>query len=159
MAADIEYRNTLKRNPRDPAVDQCQQKRFEDWTGVDSLAAPLASLIVFVLVQFLERNGPLFNYSEDGVMAPYLKVNQKINEFVDYSSSRNLGIDTSTMSRREILQEMEKHGNVSSSFRLSSKEKKKEGLTSELDDTGKTKASGDGEVPEGAKVDKEVEMS
>ena len=52
----------------DPATDTCEQPRFNDWTGVDSLAAPIAGLIVFVVVQWLERDAPLVNFKEDGVM-------------------------------------------------------------------------------------------
>lgn len=43
-----------------PQEEQCQQRQFEDYTGVDSLASFLASVLVFVTVQFLERNGPMF---------------------------------------------------------------------------------------------------
>lgn len=46
----------------DPAVDVCQQTKFEDFTGVDSLSAFLLSIIAFVLVQFIENKTgkPLF---------------------------------------------------------------------------------------------------
>jgi hypothetical protein len=52
----------------DPSVEQCEQERYNDWTGIDSLVAPVAAFIVFATVQFLERNGPIFNFSPDGVM-------------------------------------------------------------------------------------------
>lgn len=49
-------------DPDDPA-QKCNQEYFEDYTGVDSLAAFAASILVFLTVQFLEhRNGgPLFD--------------------------------------------------------------------------------------------------
>lgn len=55
-----------------PDVEKCAQSRYEDYTGVDSLAAFLVSLVVFVLVQTLEhRNGgPLFTLPG---MKPYVK--------------------------------------------------------------------------------------
>jgi Na+/proline symporter len=54
-------------------TDPCKQSRFNDLTGVDSLSAPFVSLIVFVIVQFLERNKPLFIFKEEGIMCPYEK--------------------------------------------------------------------------------------
>jgi Na+/proline symporter len=39
----------------DPEVDICYQETFSDFTGVDSLAAPIVSLLVFTLVQCLEH--------------------------------------------------------------------------------------------------------
>ena len=60
----------------DSEAEPCEQPRVKDFTGVDSLAAPAVGMLVFVLVQFLERNGPLVDFAEDGVMAPYLKEGQ-----------------------------------------------------------------------------------
>ena len=56
----------------DPEVEKCDQPRFEDYTGVDSLSAFAVSIIVFVLVQFLEHHngGPLFTLPG---MEPYIK--------------------------------------------------------------------------------------
>jgi len=39
----------------DPTVEECEQKQFEDYTGVDSIAAPLLSLVVFVTIQWIEN--------------------------------------------------------------------------------------------------------
>ena len=61
----------------DATAEQCDQRRFNDLTGVDSLAAPLVGLIVFVFVQFLERNGPIIEFSENGNMVGYVKDSQK----------------------------------------------------------------------------------
>ncbi|KAL7531840.1 hypothetical protein ACHAXR_004270 [Thalassiosira sp. AJA248-18] len=57
----------------DPTAEgeQCDQPRFNDWTGVDSLAAPLYGCLVFVFVQWLERNGPIHNFSPDGIMGKF----------------------------------------------------------------------------------------
>lgn len=57
--------------------DECKQERLRDFTGLDSLISPTVCLIVFVLVQFLERNGPIIQFNEGGLMAPYLKDSQK----------------------------------------------------------------------------------
>ena len=57
----------------DPSTEQCDQERFNDWTGVDSLAAPVSALLVFVLVQWLERNGPIHEFAEDGVWGEYFR--------------------------------------------------------------------------------------
>lgn len=57
----------------DPTVEgqQCDQPQYNDWTGVDSLAAPIAAAVVFISVQWLERNGPIFNFKEGGVMCKF----------------------------------------------------------------------------------------
>jgi Na+/proline symporter len=51
-------------NPED-ATQQCVQARFEDFTGVDSLASFLGAILVFVAVQSIENmtGKPLFNLS------------------------------------------------------------------------------------------------
>lgn len=67
----------------DSSAEQCVQTRFKDWTGVDSLSAPLVALVVFVFVQFLERNDPLINFDSNGIMAGYLKSTQKQEVFED----------------------------------------------------------------------------
>lgn len=59
-----------------PDEEPCEQARFNDLTGVDSIAAPLVALLVFMIVQMLEQNGPIMKFSEDGIMAPYLKFGQ-----------------------------------------------------------------------------------
>lgn len=51
--------------------EQCEQRQFEDYTGVDSLTAFLVSVIVFVTVQFIENTwGPMFELPG---MKPYIK--------------------------------------------------------------------------------------
>jgi hypothetical protein len=58
----------------DPATEPCTQERFDDYTGVDSLAAPLAALVAFVVVQWLDRNGTLApKMLEFTWMTPYNK--------------------------------------------------------------------------------------
>lgn len=64
----------------DQNAEPCEQSRFNDLTGLDSLIAPVLSLIVFVFVQILERNGPLINFSKTGIMSPYLKEGQSTEE-------------------------------------------------------------------------------
>ena len=38
----------------DPTVEECKQERFSDFTGVDSLSAPLVALFVFLVIQLTE---------------------------------------------------------------------------------------------------------
>jgi hypothetical protein len=48
----------------DPSEEQCDQEPFSDFTGVDLLAAPFVSLILFVSVQWWEhvKERPLFEF-------------------------------------------------------------------------------------------------
>jgi hypothetical protein len=48
----------------DPATEQCDQPRYEDYTGVDSLGAFFLSIVVFVTVQYTEHSWgrPLFTF-------------------------------------------------------------------------------------------------
>lgn len=50
----------------------CEQKRFKDFTGVDSLASPAFSLVVFLVVHYWEkaRGSPLINSK---YLTPYTK--------------------------------------------------------------------------------------
>jgi len=73
----------LEENRWDQSSEPCEQSRFNDLTGVDSVAAPVVGLIVFMTVQFLERNGPLIDFKKDGVMIPYLKEGQGYDEDKD----------------------------------------------------------------------------
>jgi hypothetical protein len=56
----------------DPATEQCDQPRYEDYTGVDSLGAFFLSIIVFVTVQYMEHSlgRPLFTFPGG---TPYIK--------------------------------------------------------------------------------------
>jgi hypothetical protein len=49
----------------DPATEPCDQDYFKDFTGVDSLAAPIVALLTFVAVQMIENctGKPLFTFS------------------------------------------------------------------------------------------------
>ena len=64
-------------NQWDPSVEVCDQARFNDYTGVDSLVSPIVALVVFIFFQVLERNGPLFTLPG---MTPYTKVNEEEND-------------------------------------------------------------------------------
>lgn len=46
----------------DPTIEECKETQFRDFTGVDSMAAPFVSLLVFGVVQLYEnvRGKPLF---------------------------------------------------------------------------------------------------
>jgi hypothetical protein len=78
----------------DAEAEPCVQERLSDYSGVDSLAAPLVCLVTFVLIQFLERNGPLINFAEDGLFAGYLKEGQGLNkdEEDDDLEKKDIGI-------------------------------------------------------------------
>lgn len=56
----------------DPAVEECSQPRFEDYTGVDSLGAFLLSIVVFVLFQAIEDMSGFPAFAFPG-MVPYEK--------------------------------------------------------------------------------------
>ena len=55
-----------------PDDEPCVQERFRDFTGVDSLAAPLCALILYVGIQALENSmgKPLFSHP---ALEPYEK--------------------------------------------------------------------------------------
>ncbi|KAL3778679.1 hypothetical protein HJC23_001250 [Cyclotella cryptica] len=78
---------------------ECDQIQYNDWTGVDSLAAPIAAAVVFISVQWLERNGPIFDFKEDGVMCGYLKTSQQATEVED----DKLGKDASVTVRETVI--------------------------------------------------------
>ena len=56
----------------DPSVEVCEQEQFRDFTGADSLAAFVCSILVFVGIQWLEfeLERPLFNFIG---LVPYKK--------------------------------------------------------------------------------------
>lgn len=56
----------------DPAAEECNQRRFEDYTGVDSIAAFLLSIIVFVVFQGIDDMNGTPSFSFPG-MTPYEK--------------------------------------------------------------------------------------
>lgn len=60
----------------DPNEEKCDEVQFNDWSGADSLISPVVCLIVFVSVQFLERNGPLIAFKEGGLFDGYVKEGQ-----------------------------------------------------------------------------------
>ena len=53
---------------------QCKQGRFKDYTGVDSLAAPVLSFVLFVVIHYAEKmkGSPLFSLPAK-YMTPYTK--------------------------------------------------------------------------------------
>ena len=55
-------------------ASECKQSRFKDYTGVDSLAAPALSFVLFVVIHYAEKmkGSPLFTISEK-LMQPYTK--------------------------------------------------------------------------------------
>jgi Na+/proline symporter len=62
----------------------CKQERFKDYTGVDSLAAPLVSFVLFVVIHYAEKmkGSPLFNLAP-ALMTPYTKEGASENEVTD----------------------------------------------------------------------------
>jgi hypothetical protein len=55
-----------------PETEPCEQTRFSDFTGVDSLSAFLAGLVTFLSIQYIEfvRGTPIFQF---GGMEGYVK--------------------------------------------------------------------------------------
>jgi Na+/proline symporter len=62
-----------------PAVEECKQTLFEDYTGVDSMSAFLCSVIIFITVQTLEHRmqRPLFHFPGD---VPYDKMEEEVGK-------------------------------------------------------------------------------
>lgn len=81
--------------------EECEAPRFEDWTGVDSLAAPIAALVAFLTIQYLERNGPLYNFDPDGILAPYMKDFQE-REWMFQQSQREISVDASEKNAKAL---------------------------------------------------------
>jgi hypothetical protein len=57
-----------------PEVEQCTQAHFEDYTGVDSLTAFGVSVLAYLTIQFLERNGAVLFHLPG--MKPYDKMGE-----------------------------------------------------------------------------------
>lgn len=53
-----------------PGQEQCPQDRLRDFTGVDSLASPLFSLIVFFVVHTLEKKGISCRFVPEWMITP-----------------------------------------------------------------------------------------
>lgn len=75
-----------------PDVEQCVQRRFEDYTGVDSLGSLVVCFIVFIVVQTIEHQlgHPIFNvpgmepYEKQLVSDDEIEIeNEKGNDMVD----------------------------------------------------------------------------
>jgi len=51
----------------DPDTEPCDQRRFEDYTGVDSLSSFVICLVLFLSIQFIEHKlgKPLFRFGGD----------------------------------------------------------------------------------------------
>ena len=76
-----------------PEAEQCVQERYADLSGADSLASPIVGLIVFVFVQFLERNGPIIEFAEGGLMSGYLKEGQGYTEDDEAGKEKEVDVD------------------------------------------------------------------
>lgn len=62
----------------------CKQKRFKDFTGVDSLVAPLFSLIVFTTIHFLEsKRGEAFKIFPERLIRPRAKIFDETQHYAD----------------------------------------------------------------------------
>ncbi|OUS47168.1 hypothetical protein BE221DRAFT_159407 [Ostreococcus tauri] len=62
----------------------CEQKRFKDFTGVDSLVAPLFSLIVFTTIHFLEsKRGEAFKIFPERLIRPRAKIFDETQHYAD----------------------------------------------------------------------------
>lgn len=84
----------------DPTAEKCSQRQFEDYTGVDSLAAFFVSFLVFVTVQTLEHciGRPLFNLPG---MVPYMKVLEGDDDVKDADPTGHTRKETNEGSNEE----------------------------------------------------------
>lgn len=82
----------------DPAVEKCQQAQFKDYTGVDSIAAFLVSIIVFLGVQFIERNGAVM-FTLPGLV-PYEK---DLGEPVE-AAAKNVDVEEEIEPDKEVVE-------------------------------------------------------
>jgi len=77
----------------------CKQSRFSDFTGVDSLASPLFSLLIFVVVHYAERalGRPLFTVFP-ALMTPYTKTSPDDvdNEDRSVASAGDISVKSTT---------------------------------------------------------------
>jgi Na+/proline symporter len=83
----------------DPSIEPCEQEKYSDYTGVDSLAAFGASMLVFIIIQFVEHKigRPIFYFPGDVGYEKDLgddKANQSHGD-VDKSVARTIDIDQS----------------------------------------------------------------
>lgn len=86
----------------DPALEQCNQEQYKDYTGVDSLSAFLFAILVFTCVQFWEnKRGGRALFTLPG-MVPYEKdLGQQIEEAAGNDKSvKTVGLDQSQPSYR-----------------------------------------------------------
>lgn len=83
----------------DPTVEPCEQEKYSDYTGVDSLAAFGASTLVFLLIQFVEHRigRPLFYFPGDVGYEKDLGGDKEIEGpgELDKSVARTIDIDQS----------------------------------------------------------------
>ena len=84
----------------DPSVEPCEQEKYSDYTGVDSLAAFGASTLVFMLIQFVEHKigRPLFYFPGDVGYEKDLGSEKAVEGpgDLDKSVARTIDIDQST---------------------------------------------------------------
>jgi hypothetical protein len=87
----------------DPSTEQCSSTQFRDFTGVDSLTAFVASIIMYLFVHFLERNGPLFTIPGQ---TPYVKETEEENDDLKESDdSQTQDPSLSNMNGRKFFDE------------------------------------------------------
>lgn len=83
----------------DPTAEPCEQEKYSDYTGVDSLAAFGASTLVFLLIQFVEHRigRPLFYFPGDVGYEKDLGGDKEIDSpgELDKSVARTIDIDQS----------------------------------------------------------------
>jgi hypothetical protein len=70
----------------DPETQPCEQERFRDWTGIDSLVSPLVALFCFCAIQTVENvwlKRPLFHFPGDTGYEKILVGEYKEEKYVD----------------------------------------------------------------------------
>jgi Na+/proline symporter len=93
----------------DPTVEVCEQEQYKDFTGVDSLSAFLASILVFLFIQFVEHKQggrALFTFPGDkGYDKDLGQADEVEYPVLDKTTTRTVDIDTSVKSTSVAVKE------------------------------------------------------
>jgi hypothetical protein len=91
----------------DPNTEECVQESYKDYSGTDSLAAFLCSILVFLLVQWAEHHQggrALFSYPGD---QPYNKETDEEEEQDSSTADKATAVDPSHTSTQKAFEEGE----------------------------------------------------
>jgi hypothetical protein len=95
----------------DPTVEVCEQVQYKDFTGVDSLSAFLASILVFLFIQFVEHKlggRALFYFpGGEGYDKDLGSADEVEHSTLDKTTSRTVDVDTSVKSTSTVMKEVD----------------------------------------------------